>query len=171
VSTSQSIAATVTITGRQEVTIRATQAGQGSHISVLTGIVMITLFDVLAAMTYCAAWLHPVDLAGRLPQFSHGDIAQPRREAMAKGQRAHSGETAKTPAAGPSLLVEARGTDDVKHGYDMNTSRMLVKVGNVTWTVTDAPAYISMRDAYIKVDQLARIVLPKAHNPQPRRRR
>ncbi len=121
VSISQSIAATVTITGRQDVTITATEVGQGSHISVIAGIVMVILYDIASAMIVLRGMAALVDL--------------------------------------------------VKHGYDRHADRMLVKVGNVTWTVTDAPAYESMREAHVKIDKLARMVLPESCTPAPRRRR
>ncbi len=55
VSATQTIAANIRISGEQDVSIRSNDAGRGSHITVITGLVMVTLFDQEAARTYCGA--------------------------------------------------------------------------------------------------------------------
>lgn len=55
----QRITASVSITGQQHIVITSHDRGSGSYISVSTGLVMVTMFDTAAALTYTGAWLAP----------------------------------------------------------------------------------------------------------------
>lgn len=47
----------------------------------------------------------------------------------------------------------------VKRNFDRNRQVMLVKIGDLVWTVTDVQAYRSMVEAYDRVAKLAEVVL------------
>ena len=114
---SQHITASVTISGQQHIEIDSHDRGSGSYISVITGLVMVTMFDLSAAHTYTAAWLapHMLDFAALLP--SDGTTTW-------RNQRdAASVRTAPTAADGPALSVKAHGADDVKRNFDRNRER------------------------------------------------
>ena len=152
----QRITAAITISGQQHIEIDSHDRGSGSYISVITGLVMITMFDLAAARTYTAAWLapHMLDFAALLS--SDGTTTW-------RNQRdAASVRTAPTAADGPALSVKAHGADDVKRNFDRNRDVMLVKIGGLVWTVTDVEAYLSMTKAYARVAKLADVVLHPA---------
>ena len=152
----QRITAAITISGQQDIAINSHDRGSGSYLSVVTGLVMVTMFDLAAAHTYTAAWLapHMLDFARLLP--SDGST-QWRNERDAQSLRPVT-----TAADGPALSVEARGSDDVQRNFDRNRAVMLVKIGGIVWTVTDLEAYRSMTKAYTRVANLAEVVLRPA---------
>ena len=148
-SATQTVTVKIEISGPQTTTITTTDAGHGGHISVVTGLVMVTLYDRAAADTYTGAWTHPVDIARLLPTQTNpllpANSTSRIRNAMT--------------AAGPGILIEARGSDHVKHGYDGRQKHMIVQIGTLTWIVSDAQAYQTMANTYRRVHQLAQLIL------------
>jgi len=159
VPATQHITASITISGQQDIAITSHDRGTGSYISVITGLVMVTMFDIAAARTYTGAWLAPhiLDFAQLLP--SDG-TTQWRNQRDAESVR-----LIPTAADGPALSVEAHGSDDVKRNFARDRQVMLVKVGGILWTVADVEAYRSMTEAYTRVAQLAEVVLRTAKPP------
>ena len=155
-SATQAITVKIEITGTQNVTIVSSDAGAGSHISITTGVTMVTLHDLAAVDTYCGAWLHTVDMAGLLPVTSASRVQVP---ASIAHEVRHPRR--KMAVAGPSLLIRAHGHDNVGQAFDRNRRTMLVRIGTVTWTVTDRLAYDSMTTAYRKAERMAQLVLPR----------
>ena len=160
VPASQHITAAITITGQQHIAISSHDRGSGSYISVTTGLVMVTMFDLAAARTYTGAWLapHMLDFAKLLP--SDGST-QWRSQRDGESIRPVS-----TAATGPAVSVRAHGSDSVERNFDRNRRVMLAKVGDLLWTVTDLEAYRSMTEAYARVAKLAEVVL---RPPRPTR--
>jgi len=154
VSATQAITVKIEITGTQNVTIVSNDAGAGSHISITTGVTMVTLHDLAAVDTYCGAWLHTVDMAGLLPITSASRVQVPASIAHEVRQPRR-----KMAVAGPSLLIRAH--DSVGQAFDRNRRTMLVRIGTVTWTVTDRLAYDSMTTAYRRAERMAQLVLPR----------
>ena len=157
---SQHITASITITGQQHIAISSYDRGTGSYISVTTGLVMITMFDLAAAAAYTGAWLapHMLDFAKLLPSDGSTDWRNQRD--------AESVRPVLTGATGPALSVRAHGVDEVKRNFDRNREVMLVKIGDLVWTVTDLEAYRSMVEAYGRVAKLAEVAL---RPPRPTR--
>ena len=153
---SQHITASITITGQQHIAISSYDRGAGSYISVVTGLVMVTMFDLSAAATYTGAWLapHMLDFAQLLPSDGSTEWRNQRD--------AESIRPVSTAATGPALSVRAHGVDEVKRNFDRKREVMLVKIGDVVWTVTDVQAYRSMVEAYGRVATLAEVVLRPA---------
>ena len=149
-SATQSITVKIEINGPQHTVISSTDSGEGAHISVVTGLVMVTLYDLRAARAYTDAWTHPVDIAALLPA-ERGLLLPP-----GKGPNRIRNAMA---ATGPGILIEAHGSDQVHHGYDRKQRHLLIQVGTLTWIVSDTQAYESMRNAYRRVHQLAQVVL------------
>ena len=156
VPASQHITAAITITGQQHIAISSHDRGSGSYISVTTGLVMVTMFDLAAAHAYISAWLapHMLDFAQLLPSDGSTEWRNQRD--------AQSIRPVPTAAVGPALSVKAHGADDVKRNFDRNRDVMLVKIGGLLWTVTDVEAYLSMTKAYARVAKLAEVVLHPA---------
>lgn len=155
-SATQAITVKIEITGTQNVRIVSSDVGAGSHISITTGVTMVTLQDLAAVDTYCGAWLHPVDMASLLPVTSASRVQVPASIAHEVRQPGR-----KMAVAGPSLLIRAYGQDSVGLAFDRSRRAMLVRIGTVTWTVTDRLAYDSMTTAYRKAERMAQLVLPR----------
>ena len=60
------------------------------------------------------------------------------------------------------MLIRAHGHDSVGQAFDRNRRTMLVRIGTVTWIVTDRLAYDSMTTAYRKAERMAQLVLPRS---------
>lgn len=157
---SQHITASITITGQQHIAISSYDRGAGSYISVTTGLVMVTMFDLAAARTYTGAWLapHMLDFAKLLPSDGSTDWRNQRD--------AESIRPVLTAATGPAVSVRAHGLDNVERNFDRNRQVMLAKIGDLIWTLTDLEAYRSMTQAYGRVAKLAEVVLSP---PRPTR--
>lgn len=158
-SITQNVAASIEISRAQATKITSTDltdAGEGSYITVITGVVMITLFDLAAAMTYREAWTHPVDIVGLLPNIAAA-APRPANKPYGHRDRTHQLPTIKP---GPSILIQAHGTDRIKFGYDRRENSLLVRIGAVTWTVRDHQAYTSMTNAFTRAHTLAEIIMP-----------
>ncbi len=155
-SATQAITVQIEITGTQNVTIVSSDAGAGSHISITPGATMVTLHDLGAVDTYCGAWLHTVDMAGLLPATSASRVQVPASIAHEVRQPRR-----KMAVAGTSLLIRAHGHDNVGQAFDRNRRTMLVRIGTISWTVTDRLAYDSMTTAYRKAERMAQLVLPR----------
>ena len=157
-SATQTVTVKIELNGRQKVTIVGSDAGAGSHISVTTGLTMVTLYNMAAVESYYGAWVHPVDIAQMLPTESPARLVQ--RGAPMESQPSKR----RTTVQGPGLVVGAHGRDDVKHMFDRNLPALVVRIGIVTWVVTDRPAYDSMAAAYGKAKRMAQIILTD-HRP------
>ena len=119
----QHVTAAITISGQQDIAITSHDRGSGSYVSVITGLVMVTMFDLAAARTYTGAWLAPhlLDLAQLLP--SDGSTHWRNQPDAA------SARPVPTAADGAALSIQAHGSDDVKRNFDRNRQVMLVRVG------------------------------------------
>jgi hypothetical protein len=155
-SATQTVTVKIELSGRQKVTIVGSDAGAGSHISVTTGLTMVTLYNMAAVESYYGAWVHPVDIAQMLPAEASTRLVQ-RGAPMESPQSKR-----RTTVEGPSLLIGAHGRDDAKHLFDRNLPALLVRIGTVTWVVTDRLAYDSMAAAYRKAERMAQIILTDA---------
>ena len=162
VSATQHITAAITISGQQDITLTSHDRGAGSYIAVTTGLVMVTMFDLPAARTYSGAWLAPhlLDFAALLPSDGSTDWRNDRDAASIR--------PVPTAAAGPALSVQAHGSDRVDRNFDRRSQTMLVKVGDILWTVADVEAYRSMKQAYTRVAKLAEAVLHRPARSTPR---
>lgn len=140
----QRITAAITISGQQHIAISSHDRGSGSYISVVTGLVMVTMFDLAAARTYTSAWLapHMLDFAALLPSDGSTNWHNQRDAASIRPV---------TAVDGPALSIQAHGSDKVDRNFDRNQQVMLVKIGGLLWTVADVEAYLSMTKAYARV--------------------
>jgi hypothetical protein len=144
VAITQHITATVSLVGAEPVLLDAHgTGGPGSLITVTIGTVAVWLHDRRAADCYCEAWLDGVvaEAGLYLPAARHFDV----------GQRA---------AAYPVLAVHADGWDRHAATYNPTRRELVVTVGYVTWVVCDHVAYDAQVDAWRRVRDLARLILP-----------
>jgi hypothetical protein len=148
----QTVTVNIQVTGPQAVKVTATDEGPGSTITVTTGLTMVNFYDGRAVEVYTGAWLHPVDIIGGLPAAADPKLHTPH---LTWATRKPSD---KIIASGPSILIGATGTDYANHVYDSALRALRVRIGNVTWLVTDRLAYDAMASAYRTAHQMARIV-------------
>ncbi len=158
----QTVTVNIQVSGPQAAKVTATDEGPGSTITVTTGLSMVNFYDGRAVEVYTGAWLHPVDIAGMLPTAADPKLQAPH---LTWATRKPSD---KITASGPSILIGATGTDHANHVYDRSRRALRVRIGNVTWLVTDRLAYDAMASAYRKAQLLARLSsAPTAHKPRP----
>jgi len=114
---------------------------RGSYISLSTPHVMVTVHDTRAMQTYATIWADMKGDATFLPAQRPVDI-----EKLAHVM--------------PGLVITAYGKDQTRGIYRPDRREIAIRVGYVTWIVTDNQAYDSMANAWEAAQQMSHLVLP-----------
>ena len=138
----QTLAATVIVSGPQLIKIDTHgTGGHGSYISLSTPHVMVTVHDTRAMATYATIWADMKGDATFLPAQRPVDI-----EKLAHVM--------------PGLVITAYGKDQTRGVYRPDRREIAIRVGYVTWIVTDKQAYDAMANAWDTAQQMSHLVQP-----------
>jgi len=140
----QTLAATVIVSGPQLVKIDTHGTGRPRllHLGVHPH-VMVTVHDIRAMATYATIWADMKGDATFLPAQRPVDI-----EKLAHVM--------------PGLVITAYGKDQTRGVYRPDRREIAIRVGYVTWIVTDKQAYDAMANAWKTAQQMSHLVQPTA---------
>ncbi len=148
----QHVTATLSLVGRQEVTIDSHDSdGPGSHITVAFAGVILWFYDLPSVQAYRRVWTETAAriYAASLPATRDLAVTPVGQFAPTVGVRA---------AAGDAPDVQPRG------------DCLIVKMGHITWAVYDRAAFDHQVTTWQRVGQLADLILPDRYIPTlPRR--
>jgi hypothetical protein len=129
-STSQAVTVTVIASGPQAVDVFTEgSGGAGSYITIVTTNVMITVHDMQPMRTYSDVWTDMRTAAVHLP--THRVIAV---ENAARRM--------------PGLVIAAHGQDRTFGLHRVARNDIAIRIGYVTWILTDTLAFRSMAGAW-----------------------
>lgn len=129
-SASQAVTMTVIASGPQSVDVLTEgPGGAGSYITVVTPNVMTTVHDMQAMRTYSNVWTDTRAAALHLPT--------------------HRAVTIETAARRmPGLVIAAHGLDRAFGLHRVARNDVAIRIGYVTWILTDTLAFRSMTEAW-----------------------
>ena len=140
----QTVAVTIVASGLQAVSVYTqSPGGAGSYISVVTPNVMITLNDQQAMRTYSSIWSDMRLAAQNLPKHRVVTIENAARRM-------------------PGLVIAAHGKDRTVGIHRAARNDIAIRIGYVTWIVTDGLAFRSMTEAWEHAQHTGEAFLPKS---------
>ena len=126
----QAVTMTVIASGPQSVDVLTEgPGGAGSYISVVTPNVMITVHDLQAMRTYSNVWTDTRAAALHLPTHRVVTVENAARRM-------------------PGLVIAAHGQDRAFGMHRVSRNDIAIRIGYVTWILTDALAFRSMTEAW-----------------------
>jgi hypothetical protein len=138
----QTVAVTIIASGLQAVSVYTqTPAGDGAYISVVTPNVMITVHDQQAMRTYTDVWTDMRKAAVQLPKHRPVKVNREARRF-------------------PGLVIAAHGEDRAIGIYHLGRNDISIRIGYVTWVLTDNLAFRSMAAAWEQAQIAGESLLP-----------
>lgn len=129
-SASQAVTMTVIASGPQSVDVLTEgPGGAGSYIAVVTPNVMITVHDMQAMRTYSTVWTDMRAATLHLPTHRVVTIGNAARRM-------------------PGLVIAAHGQDRAFGLHRVARNDIAIRIGYVTWILTDTLAFRSMTEAW-----------------------